>query len=400
MELHSKETDALLALLSFELFGGGMDVSFEGVDFVKVIAFANRHAVTPLLYSGIGKIDGLGQAAFDEVERHAVRSTIYFDRMAQVQSEIIDLLKRAGARCAVLKGMSVAAFYRHPEVRSTGDIDILVDAGKMDACRDALCGAGYTFEGRNEIHMNFRKGRAAVEIHEKVTGYPNTEKGKFCNSFMSGALEHVRTKKTGAYAFPMLDDKEQLIALLSHTERHLGASGIGLRQLCDWAIAVSHVDAGRTEEIAEALKQCGLYVFACVLTGVSEKYLGMQKCAWMEDMPKELIDEAMTEILSVGNFQAQYRMRPKASAIIDPYDLDGDGKRKIIKTYFRRVQKKMESDFPKAKSRIWIPFFGVYYFFVWSFSVIKGEISLKGVINTMKTSKEREVFLRKMRFYK
>ena len=400
MNLHSKETNALLALLSYELFDRGLDGSFEDVDFFKVIAFANRHAVTPLLYSGIGKIEGVDPVAFDLVERYAVRSTVYFDRMAQVQSEIIDLLKGADARCAVLKGMSVAALYRHPEVRTTGDIDILVDERNMDACRDAMVSAGYIFEGRNEIHMNFKKGRAAVEIHEKVSSYPDTEKGKFCNSFMSGALEHVRIKNIGVHAFPVLEDKEQLIALLSHTERHLGASGIGLRQLCDWAIAVSHVDAGSTDEIIETLRNCGLYVFACVLTGVSEKYLGMPKCAWMEEVAVELIDEAMTEILSVGNFQAQYRMRPKASAIIDPYDLDGDGKRKIIKTYFRRVQKKMESEFPKAKRKIWIPFFGVYYFFVWSFSVIRGEISIKGIINTMKTSKEREVFLRKMNFYK
>lgn len=400
MELHSKETNALLALLSYELFDRGLDGSFEDVDFFKVIAFANRHAVTPLLYSGIGKIEGVDPVAFDLVERYAVRSTVYFDRMAQVQSEIIDLLKGADARCAVLKGMSVAALYRHPEVRTTGDIDILVEERNMDACRDAMVSAGYIFEGRNEIHMNFKKGRAAVEIHEKVSSYPDTEKGKFCNSFMSGALEHVRIKNIGVHAFPVLEDKEQLIALLSHTERHLGASGIGLRQLCDWAIAVSHVDADNADEIIETLKNCGLYVFACALTGVAEKFLGLSECAWMESVSEELIDETMEEILSAGNFQAQYKNRPKASAFIDPYDLDGDGKRRIIRTYLRKVKRKMAAEFPWAKSRAWIPVFGVYYAVWLAVSVLRGKIDGKGMMNTLKTSKKREKYLRKLCLYK
>lgn len=400
IDLQMKEARGLLTLLAHELFDRDLCADFEGMDWRILLATAHEHAVCPLLYSGMGKLGYADSAAFDFVERLAVRSTVYSDRMAKTQKEIIDLMNENGIRCAVLKGTSVAAFYRHPEVRMTGDIDILIDGENMDACARALQSAGYDFEGRSDIHANFRKGRAAVEIHERVTRYPGTPKGEYAENFMKDALNHLKPHAIGENVFPMLTDEWQLVSLISHTERHMGAGGIGLRQLCDWAVAVSNVDAGRTDAIVTALKNCGLYVFACVLTGVSEKYLGMPKCKWLESAREEMIDETMEEILSVGNFQAQYRNRPKASAIIDPYDIDGDGKRKIIKTYLRRVKKKMASDFPKAKRKIWVPFFGAYYFAKWLISVIKGEIDIKGTMNTIKTSKKREQFLRKMCLYK
>ena len=36
--------------------------------------------------------------------------------------------------------------------------------------------------------------------------------------------------------FPMLSGAYQIIALLAHMEQHLDSSGIGLRQVCDWAV--------------------------------------------------------------------------------------------------------------------------------------------------------------------
>lgn len=400
MELHSKETNALLALLSYELFDRGLDGSFEDVDFFKVIAFANRHAVTPLLYSGIGKIEGLGQAAFDEVERHAVRSTILTDRMAKIQKSILDGFREKNIACAILKGMSIAAYYRHPEVRMTGDIDILVARKDLEACGRVLKNAGFTFEGKSELHEVYRQGRVVVEVHEEVSRFPENEKGEYARRLLKSGLKDTDTQTIGQNSFPVLRKPVQMVSVLAHMERHMGANGIGLRQLCDWAVAVNAVKENEKDAVLREIENCGLLQFACVLTGACRKYLGLTGSKWLKDADEKLVDEAMADILSVGNFQEQMKVRPLASAMIDPYDVDGEGRRRIFKTYFRRVERKMRVNHPWAKSRAWAVPFGAYYAACYAIKVLTGKGNAKGVLNAFKTAKDREKLLRKMCLYK
>lgn len=395
-----KEAGALLSLLAFELFEKKMDADWDGVDWRLFLQAATEHAVCPLLYAGVNAVSGVPAGVFDIVERFAVRSTILSDRMAKVQSEILDEMAKGNVKTAVLKGTSVAAFYRHPEVRMTGDIDILVRESDMKTCGGILLSMGFEKTHETEMHDCYKKKGVSVEVHRAVSRFPATEKGQYALRFMKCALDSTDSHAMGGYVFPMLGKPHHMVALLSHMERHMGASGIGLRQMCDWAVAVNNVKPEETDEIVRELKNCGLYVFACALTGVAEKFLGLPECAWMERVSEELIDETMEEILSAGNFQAQYKNRPKASAFIDPYDLDGDGKRRIIRTYLRKVKRKTAAEFPWAKSRAWIPVFGVYYAVWLAVSVLRGKIDGKGMMNTLKTSKKREKYLRKLCLYK
>ena len=396
----TKETKALFALLAYELFGKELFVEANDVAWQDVLAAANEHAITPLLYSGVNQLEGVPQSIFDSIERSAVRSTITSDRMAKIQNDILRSLKEEQVNVAVLKGTSVAACYRHPEVRITGDIDILIDPADMEKCSEILSRNGFIRESESELHTVYRTRQAVVEAHWRVTRYPSTVKGEFTESYMDDALKNVVLQRFGQYEFPVLDTPYQLVSLLSHMERHMGASGIGLRQLCDWAVSVHRVKSEEYETVISVLEKCGLLRFAQILTKVCEKHFSLPTCEWLSPVSDELMEEMISEILSVGNFQAQYENRPFASALIDPYDLDGDGKHRLVKTYFRRVERKMRNEYKWAKSRAWIPFFGVFYFGRLCLGILKGNVSGKGMLNTLRTSRAREKLLRKMCLYK
>ena len=396
----TKETKALFALLAYELFGKEPHIETDTIEWQNMLRTANEHAVTPLLYSGMNRMEGVPQSIFDSVERSAVRSAIMSDRMSKIQDEILRSLKKEQVNATVLKGTSVAACYRHPEVRITGDIDILIAPEDTETCGEILIREGFMRESESELHTVYRSRQVVVEAHWRVSRYPATAKGKFTGSLMEDALKNVVLQRFGQYEFPVLDTPYQLVSLLSHMERHMGASGIGLRQLCDWAVSVHRVTDEESEAVINMLEKCGLLRFAQILTKVCEKYLGLPACEWLSPVPDELVEETISEILSVGNFQAQHENRPFASALIDPYDLDGDGKRRLVRTYFRRVERKMQNEYPWAKSRMWVPVFGVFYFGRLCFGLIKGDVDGKGMLNTLQTSRAREKLLRKMRLYR
>ena len=395
-----REAQVLCALLAYELFGAEISIDAVPLNWGELLSLANDHAVTPLMYSGVRQVPGVPQNVFDLIERLAVRSTIQADRSGQIQSEVLQKFQEHGIHAVVLKGTSLAMNYPHPEVRLTGDIDVLVAPADLDKCGEVLLQAGYTLEKVSGIHACYRSRQVLIEVHQAVSRYPETPKGEYTRALMQSALAHVRTGCLGQHEFPMLDEPFYTLALLSHMEKHMGTTGIGLRQLCDWATAVCTLSADEGARLLPVLEKCGLLKYAQVLTAVCQRYLRMPECAWMPACSDDLAAQVMDDILSVGNFQAQLKNRPFGSALIDPYDLKGDGKRRRLTTYLRRVRRKMQEEYPWAKSPAWLPFFGLFYFGKWAVSVLKGRISLKSTLNTMKHAKGREQLMRQMQLYK
>ena len=65
--LEEKETNALLALLAHEIFDQAMDIDASTVDWSAVLAEAQRHKVTALMYPAIRSMDGVPEAVFNKV---------------------------------------------------------------------------------------------------------------------------------------------------------------------------------------------------------------------------------------------------------------------------------------------------------------------------------------------
>ena len=231
-----KETNALLALLTYEIFDQAMDIDASTVDWSAVLAEAQRHKVTALMYPAIRSMDGVPEAVFNKVCGTAITVAAASEAMLKEQRRILDLLEARQIPCAVLKGTSVAYLYPHPELRTIGDIDILVDEENLDEACKALQAEGFAPSYTAEKHLCLQKGAVWVEMHRMVSVFPESEKGRFTKQTMADALHHIQTAEIDSVRFPMLSGAYQIIALLAHMEQHLATSGIGLRQVCDWAV--------------------------------------------------------------------------------------------------------------------------------------------------------------------
>ena len=95
--------------------------------------------------------------------------------------------------------------------------------------------------------------------------------------------------------------------LLLHTKRHMLVGGIGLRQLCDWATFVNGSAAMHwSSGTLELLKNCGLLVYAKVLTKMCVEYLGLDlsKAQWYADVDGKLASAMLCEVYRGGNLGA------------------------------------------------------------------------------------------------
>ena len=293
-----KETKVLLALMAHEIFHREMEIDTSAVDWMSVLAEAGRHKVTALLYPTIRELDGVPENAFNKACGMAIAVAQASEAMLKRQREILDLLEARQVPCAVLKGTSVAYLYPHPELRTIGDIDILVDEENLDEACKALQADGFAPSYTAEKHLCLQKGAVWVEMHRMVSVFPESEKGRFTKRYMTDALRHTQVVEISGVRFPMLSDAYQIIALLAHMEQHLATSGIGLRQVCDWAVTAHALRNCFDGETLALLERCGLLRFAQIMTRLCEKHLGLPPCSWITDASDALVDAMLADCLS------------------------------------------------------------------------------------------------------
>lgn len=395
-----KETNALLALLAHEIFDQAMDIDASTVDWSAVLAEAQRHKVTALMHPAIRSLDGMPEAVFNKVCGTAITVATASEAMLKEQRRILDLLEARQIPCAVLKGTSVAYLYPHPELRTIGDIDILVDEDNLDEACKALQADGFAPSYTAEKHLCLQKGAVWVEMHRMVSVFPESEKGRFTKQTMADALYHIQTAEIDSVRFPMLRGAYQIIALLAHMEQHLDSSGIGLRQVCDWAVTAHALRNCFDDETLALLERCGLLRFAQIMTRSCEKHLGLPPCSWITDASDALVDAMLADVLDGGNFQSQYTKRPFAAVLTDAYDVSGKGRNSLFRNYIRYLKKYLRQNEPWAKSRLWLPVFGVFLPVRWGVRVLLGKRKQINLVHAVSMAREREKLLRELELYR
>ena len=395
-----KETSALLTLLAYEIFDQAIAIDASTVDWSAVLAEAQRHKVTALLYPAIRSMDGVPEAIFNKVCGTVIAVAMASEAMLKEQRRILDLLEARQIPCAVLKGTSVAYLYPHPELRTIGDIDILVDEENLDEACKALQGDGFAPSYTAEKHLCLQKGAVWVEMHRMVSVFPESEKGRFTKQTMTDALRHTQEAEIGGVRFPMLSGAYQIIALLAHMEQHLATSGIGLRQVCDWAVTAHALRNCFDGETLALLERCGLLRFAKIMTRLCERHLGLPPCQWTAGAPDTLVDAMLSDVLEGGNFQAQHAKRPLADVLTDAYDVAGKGKTNLFRNYVRYLKKYLRQSYPWAKSRLWLPVFGVFLPARWGVRVLLGKRKKINLMHAAGMAREREKLLREMKLYR
>lgn len=108
-----------------------------------------------------------------------------------------------------------------------------------------------------------------------------------------------------------------------------------------------------------------------------------------EDAEDELCDALMSDILDAGNFQAQ-RTRHLINVLTDTqYDADGK-KPSTVRNYFHYIRKRMQKEYMRVKSRVWVLMFSVYYPIRWIVRMLSEKSKRKCVGRALHAAKERE----------
>lgn len=235
-------------------------------------------------------------------QRIALQRLAHNEQLRYAQTQVLAALKKEQIPCAVLKGSSCAVNYPNPALRCAGDIDLLVGEKGLTPARKVLESMGYTASDEpHPVHLHMRKGVQVVELHHEPAGIPRGDEGEPLRRFFAGS----ETRAEPQNGLLVLRAKEQAVTLLLHKLEHIVSSGLGLRQLCDWAVFVhARLSAAQWQTLEPLLRTFGLLHFTKVITRICVDALALPRSAapWCLEADSALARRLLEDLLRTGNF--------------------------------------------------------------------------------------------------
>lgn len=305
--------ERLLSLVRSGLHGGVPNESLfpPDTDWESLYKLAHDQTVVCIASDGIDK---LPPSSLPEDETRLdpfVGDTLMTaSRNTLLNSFIPKLFHRLEGTGAVLvKGQSLAPFYPSPMKRQPGDIDLLMmDEGYEKAKQLLLPKASKVEEEVVEIlHQGLFYGSVEVELHGRIsTGMSRSLDKKLLTIQKRMFARPERTcLEIGGADIPVPDQNFNALYIFVHFLQHYWSSGLGLRQIIDWAVFLKGnlplIDLSSLKSDLENLGLMRLWrAFGCFAVD----FLGFDR----KDIP--FYDEKysgkgkkiLSYIISVGNF--------------------------------------------------------------------------------------------------
>lgn len=282
-------TDAFKVLL--QVYGdaicGRKTTLPENCDRDAIAQKAIQQNILPLVYFNL-----FGEETDNKYYALVMQSLANNERRMFFLGKLSKELTEAGIEHCVLKGSSLAVLYPMPELRISGDVDILINPADEKKVMKFMEKRNFIVEDRNEISQNFnaKHPKAGLfEIHVKLF---DSEFDKYVlkNKFKVQEPFASMTNPDGT-EINILGKNDGLYFAASHMIKHFVKDGLGLRQISDWLLYVEkYGDMVDLEGFNFVIEELGFEKFINAIYTVGNKYFGMNfKCE--EENPEDILSD-------------------------------------------------------------------------------------------------------------
>ncbi len=305
---------------------------------------AEKHGILSLLHTALCERRELPQNLVQKAENVATQMVLQQYHLLFTSHYMVNSLTGQGIFAIVLKGVTAGALYPVPELRKSGDVDLLLmNPSQVSRAIEILEKEGCIVKEKQAAlhHVSFMTSEGMeLELHTMLAEPFDNQK---TNRLLQKILQELNGKTVQSnvmgLTFEVLPKAYFALELLLHMLQHFLRSGFGLKLLCDWVLFWNkEVTEQEKEEYLSLTERLGIRGFSDVITMVCVQFLGLEeeKISWMNCMPDCPVYEFMREILDAEEFGKSSTDRMVV--------LRGDG----IFDYVRELHHQMQLSFPNA----------------------------------------------------
>lgn len=346
------ENDRLLSMLAKALQDSadrnGKAEEQTDYDWATLVELAARHGVVSLICEEL-RAQGVPQAAFMRAEGLSQTVVRQNYRLLYLSWQIQQAMGRQGIRTALLKGSGTASFYPVPELRKSGDIDLLLlDPGDLEQAAKCLEGLGFRRkEWQPALHhivyglmTEGGKQEIEAELHTMLAEpFDDRRINALLERQMGQVARHLQTVRVMELPLEILDPAYHAYELLLHMLQHFLRSGFGLKLLCDWVVLWNgEISPAMQKEYLGLVRACGIKKFSDLvsLTCVNNLGLSAERIAFMEPDTGLETEVFLAELLAAEEFGKTSKDRMVALRGSSPWD------------YVREFHHQMHLNYPRA----------------------------------------------------
>lgn len=308
----------------------------SGDDWKQIFSLSKKQALLGVIYSAVQRLPQDLQPPKELMEKwnQIVRQIIIRNnRMNATAANITRMFAERGASTLILKGQANALLYPEPLLRQSGDIDILVEGGRrhvLNLLREMNVMDGVDISEVSNLHVHLDSGRFSgvagavssgatqnvipasepgslfpgitIEVHfaPSYNNSPITTRAlcEFCAQQTSapGAVQH------SVEGFNCPPATFALTMQLSHLLRHFYGEGIGLRQLADYYLLLTHSTQADRDLVRANLRKMGLYHIAGAVMHVLARIFELPETLMLCKPDQRRGEQLFENILAGGNF--------------------------------------------------------------------------------------------------
>lgn len=225
--------------------------------------------------------------------------------------KLFGTLKGLGLSPVLVKGQAFASNYPFPLHRQCGDIDVYFK--KRDDCHKAVDwaerkdeeAAEFSYNKRERKHFCFFMDGNEIELHYHLCLFENEELQKRMQRIIDYEFDNNEPcfADIGGERIETVPPTLSVLHQIIHISRHLLEAGIGLRQLCDFALYLDKYHSLTDKERLNAyLNDLQLMIVAQSIGYILVDKLGLEAERLPFKADKQYADFLLQEIFEGGNF--------------------------------------------------------------------------------------------------
>ncbi len=234
----------LFEILRSELWGTRLSFSqLSHSEFEELMALAGEQTVTGLVGDCLIK-NNIKLEREDALSLFAKLKAIE-KRNAHVNENLVsfvNFMERKGVDYIIVKGQVAGALYPNPDARMSGDVDLYFvgdNYEKIKGLVEQRLGKQLSKLSDGK-HVEFEVNSVVFELHEKLSRLATRKHQEYWDQMIDHAiLEGTDTVTIAGKEIKTLSATYNALYIFVHLFYHMTASGVGLRQLCDWAMVLN-----------------------------------------------------------------------------------------------------------------------------------------------------------------
>lgn len=199
-------------------------------------------------------------------------------------AQFAGFLNRRNLQYVIIKGQTMAALYPHPLMRSTGDIDFYCTKESFQNTQKEIekrLGIVMKHNG-SERHDTFDIEGYMFEMHSDLTIFSAPSHQRYWNSFIDKEI------KGNLLQLPISDESVSVLPptinalyIFVHLFVHFIEGGLGLKQLCDWAMVLKYYrDEIDVSSLNNYVNELGINNAFCAIGAWLVKKIGLPETSF------------------------------------------------------------------------------------------------------------------------